>query len=106
MTRARVLACDALVRPLFMERIYDPENPNFHGYRLWRSDLSLREYIAGKLLKWWSETLWSLYGRDRIVAVYLHREQSLGGSVENWMARQILAYIFGGSNHRITNTEK
>lgn len=81
-----------------MERIYDPENPNLHGYRLWRSDPSLREFLAGKLLKWWSEMLWSIYGRDRIVAWYLHREQSVVGMIENRMARQILAYLFGRSN--------
>lgn len=42
-----------------MDRIYDPQNPNLHGYRLYRWDPSLREFLAGELLKWWSEMLWS-----------------------------------------------
>jgi len=78
-----------------VERIYDPENPNLYGYRLCRADPSLCAFIAGKLFKWWSEMLWSLYGRDRIVAVYLHREQTIGGMIENWIAAQILIYLFG-----------
>ena len=76
-------------------RIYDPSSPNLHGYRLCRPDLSLRDFIAGKLLKWWSEMLWSIYGRDQIVTWYPHREQNLVGMIKNRIARQLLIYIFG-----------
>lgn len=76
------------------QRIYDPANPNLHGFRVCRHDPSLREFVWGKLYKWRSEALWSLYGRDRIVAEYLHREQSAPGIIENWVARQILKYLY------------
>ena len=80
---------------LSMNRIYDPQSPNLHGYRLFRWDPSFRQFVTGKLLKWWSEMLWSLHGRDRIVAWHLHREQSLIGKIENRIARQILVYLYG-----------
>lgn len=76
------------------QRLYDPKNPNLYGYRVCRVDQSLWQFIRGKLYKWRSEALWSLYGRDRIVAEYVHREQSAPGIVENWVARQILKYLY------------
>lgn len=78
-----------------MDRIFDPENPNLYGYRLYRYDPSFYRFIADKLFKWWHETLWSIYGRERVVAVYLHGEQTLIGKIDNWMAKQILSYIYG-----------
>lgn len=78
-----------------MDRIYDPADPNLHGYRRCRYNPTLREFISGKLRCWWGETLWSIYGRGRIVAWYLHREQTCWGKVENRIAASVLRYIYG-----------
>lgn len=62
-------------------RIYDPENPNLHGYALLKPSSR------------WIEFLWWLYGPG-IVAQYLHRQFTAGGRVQNWLARRILNHLF------------
>lgn len=77
------------------DQIYDPASPSLHGYPIYRYDETpVSTFLRAKLRRWFVQRLWSLYGRDRIVAVYLHREQTLEGRCENWAARQILSYLF------------
>lgn len=76
-------------------RIYDPKSPNLYGYRLYRPDPTFAQFISSKLRKWICELIWLIYGRDKIVAVYLHRNQTVLGKLKNWMAAELLDYIFG-----------
>lgn len=77
-----------------MNRIYDPYNPTLNGFPVCRHDPSIPQFIAAKVFKWYSEALWSFYGRNRIVAWYMHNEHTLVGKLENWLATQILKYIY------------
>ena len=81
--------------PLMTDQIYDPKDPNWHGYRLLRPDPPVVQFLRAKLLKWYCECCWSLYGRDEVVAWYLHREQTLAGKLKNRLARQVLHYVYG-----------
>lgn len=65
-----------------MNRIYDPKNPNLYGYIYWKRETPIIR------LCWW------LYGRNQIVAWYLHREQSFLGRIENRIANRILNYLY------------
>jgi len=87
---------DLSPNPMSDSRIFDPASPNLHGYQRYRyNECSIGTFVSAKAYQWWSHLLWALYGRDQIVAVYLHREQTLTGTVQNWMARRILDYIYG-----------
>jgi len=77
-----------------MSAIYDPAHPNDHGYTLYRADPTLAQFLSGWLWARWFNLCWSLYGRDRVVAWCLHREQTLLGRIENQLALQILAYLY------------
>ena len=64
------------------ERIYDPQQPNLHGYTFKFHETP------------WIRFCWWLYGRNQVVAWYLHREQSFLGRIQNRIANQILNYLY------------
>lgn len=78
-----------------MSRIYDPQNPTLNGFPLCRYDPTIPQFIVAKVFKWYSEALWTIYGRDRIVAYYMHNQWTIIGRIDNWLAIQILRYIYG-----------
>lgn len=77
-----------------MNAIYDPANPNLHGYTLHRPDPTLAQFLAGWLWARWFNFCWDVYGREEIVAWYLHRQNTFLGRLQNKLALQILAYLY------------
>jgi hypothetical protein len=64
------------------ERIHDPQQPNLHGYTIHKRETRFIRFC------WW------LYGRNDVVAWYLHREQTFLGRLQNWAANRILNYLY------------